>query len=68
MAYESLTLLPQSLDDSDFAVLAATAVLSDLMEKCPPAEACRDAFERMSKAHCSDVHVHTWLWFSRAAR
>lgn len=34
----------------DFTVLAATSVLEDLMEKCPPAEACRDAFERMSKA------------------
>ena len=40
----------QSLDDFDFTVLAATSVLGDLMEKCPPAEACRDAFERMSKA------------------
>lgn len=34
----------------DFTVLAATSVLGDLMHKCPPAEACRDAFERMSKA------------------
>ena len=34
----------------DFTVLAATSVLSDLIEKCPPAEACRDAFDRMSKA------------------
>jgi hypothetical protein len=34
----------------DFTILAATSVLRDLMEKCPPAEACRDAFERMSKA------------------
>ena len=25
-------------------------VLSNLMEKCPPAEACRDAFDRMAKA------------------
>lgn len=25
-------------------------MLGDLIEKCPPAEACRDAFERMSKA------------------
>jgi hypothetical protein len=25
-------------------------VLGDLIEKCPPAEACRDAFDRMSKA------------------
>jgi hypothetical protein len=31
-------------------VLAATSVLDDLIEKCPPAEACRDAFVRMSKA------------------
>ncbi|KAK5333133.1 hypothetical protein LTR98_010774 [Exophiala xenobiotica] len=41
---------PATLDDFDFTVLAATSVLGDLMEKCPPAEACRDAFERMSKA------------------
>jgi len=34
----------------DFTVLAATSVLNDLMDKCPPAEACRDAFERMSRA------------------
>jgi hypothetical protein len=40
----------QTLDDVDFTVLAATSVLDDLMEKCPPAEACRDAFQRMSKA------------------
>ena len=40
----------QSLDDVDFTVLAATSVLDDLIEKCPPAEACRDAFVRMSKA------------------
>lgn len=39
-----------SLDDFDFTVLAATSVLADLMVKCPPAEACRDAFERMSRA------------------
>ncbi|KAK5069803.1 hypothetical protein LTR64_008014 [Lithohypha guttulata] len=38
-----------TLDDFDFTVLAATSVLGDLMTKCPPAEACRDAFERMSK-------------------
>ena len=31
-------------------MLAATSVLGDLSDKCPPAEACRDAFERMSKA------------------
>ncbi|KAL2354204.1 fungal-specific transcription factor domain-containing protein [Cryomyces antarcticus] len=39
-----------SLDDVDFTVLAATSVLGDLIAKCPPAEACRDAFDRMSKA------------------
>ncbi|GES62326.1 positive regulator of purine utilization [Aspergillus terreus] len=39
-----------TLDEVDFTVLAATSVLGDLMQKCPPAEACRDAFERMSKA------------------
>ncbi|GAB7349354.1 hypothetical protein MBLNU459_g8484t3 [Dothideomycetes sp. NU459] len=42
-----------TLDDVDFTVLAATSVLGDLMEKCPPAEACRDAFDRMSKATIS---------------
>jgi len=40
----------QSLDDVDFTVLAATSVLGDLIDNCPPAEACRDAFDRMSKA------------------
>ncbi|KAK1146962.1 hypothetical protein N8T08_002289 [Aspergillus melleus] len=39
-----------TLDEVDFTVLAATSVLGDLMHKCPPAESCRDAFERMSKA------------------
>jgi hypothetical protein len=40
----------QTLDDVDFTVLAATSIFSDLMEVCPPAETCRDAFERMSRA------------------
>lgn len=31
-------------------MLAGTSVLTDLIDKCPPAEACRDAFDRMSKA------------------
>lgn len=39
-----------TLDDVDFTVMAATSVLGDLMDKCPPAEACRDAFDRMSEA------------------
>ena len=38
------------MDDVDFTVLAATSVLGDLIDNCPPAEACRDAFDRMSKA------------------
>jgi hypothetical protein len=38
------------MDEVDFTVLAATSVLTDLIEKCPPAEACRDAFDRMAKA------------------
>ena len=41
---------PQTMDEVDFTILAATSVLGDLIEKCPPAEACRDAFDRMSKA------------------
>lgn len=45
-----LTTLPQSMDEVDFTMLAATSVFSDLIEKCPPAEACRDAFERTAKA------------------
>ena len=40
----------QTSDDVDLTVLAATSVLDDLIDKCPPAEACRDAFDRMSKA------------------
>ncbi|RDW91847.1 hypothetical protein BP5796_01241 [Coleophoma crateriformis] len=40
----------RTMDEVDFTILAATSVLGDLIEKCPPAEACRDAFDRMSKA------------------
>ncbi|KAK8908116.1 hypothetical protein ACHAPC_009116 [Botrytis cinerea] len=39
-----------TMDEVDFTILAATSVLGDLIDKCPPAEACRDAFDRMSKA------------------
>lgn len=38
------------MDEVDFTILAATSVLGDMIDKCPPAEACRDAFDRMSKA------------------
>ncbi|KAI9710635.1 MAG: hypothetical protein M1812_007400 [Candelaria pacifica] len=48
--HSSLVRSQLSMDDVDFTILAATSVLGDLIEKCPPAEACRDAFDRMSKA------------------
>lgn len=38
-----------ALVDVEYTVHAAISVLADLMEKCPPAEACKDALERMSK-------------------
>lgn len=44
-----------TLDDVDFTVLIATSVLGDLSDKCPPADSCRDAFVRMSKATISMV-------------
>jgi hypothetical protein len=37
-------------DEVDFTIYCATSVLEGLMHKCPPAEACRDAFKRMSVA------------------
>lgn len=39
-----------TLVDVEYTVQAATSVLADLVEKCPPAHACKDAFDRMSKA------------------
>ncbi|OAA47712.1 positive regulator of purine utilization [Metarhizium rileyi] len=39
-----------TMDDVDFTVLAAKSVFSDMIEKCPPAETCRDAFDRTAKA------------------
>jgi len=41
------------MDEIDFTIFAATSVLGDLVEKCPPAQACKEAFERMSKATVS---------------
>jgi hypothetical protein len=38
------------MEHVDFTILAATSVLGDMIDKCPPAETCRDAFDRMSKA------------------
>ncbi|KAI9691959.1 MAG: Fungal specific transcription factor [Bogoriella megaspora] len=53
--YRQLHRLHLTLDDVDFTILAATSVLDDLAEHCPPALPCREAFDRMSKAtisHC----------------
>lgn len=38
-----------SLDEVDFTVLAAKSVFTDMIDKCPPAETCRDAFDRTAK-------------------
>src|SRR4051812_26235438 len=38
------------MDEVDFTILAATSVFTDLSEKCPPAEACRDAIDRTARA------------------
>lgn len=39
-----------TMDEVDFTILAATSVFTDLIDKCPPAEACHDAFHRTAKA------------------
>lgn len=39
-----------TLDDVEYTIRAAASVLADLVRKCPPAQACREAFDRMSKA------------------
>ncbi|KAG5981959.1 hypothetical protein E4U55_002467 [Claviceps digitariae] len=39
-----------TMDEVDFTVLAAKSVFSDMIEKCPPAETCRDAFDRTARA------------------
>ncbi|KAG6008380.1 hypothetical protein E4U21_004584 [Claviceps maximensis] len=39
-----------TMDEVDFTVLAAKSVFSDMIDKCPPAETCRDAFDRTAKA------------------
>ncbi|USW48887.1 hypothetical protein Slin15195_G022060 [Septoria linicola] len=53
--HSTLVRSQMTIDDVDFTVLAATSVLSDLIPMCPPAEACRDSFVRMSKATISMV-------------
>ncbi|KAG6034775.1 hypothetical protein E4U41_006380 [Claviceps citrina] len=45
-----LKISQQTMDEVDFTVLAAKSVFSDMIEKCPPAETCRDAFDRTAKA------------------
>ncbi|KAI2629441.1 fungal-specific transcription factor domain-containing protein [Xylaria nigripes] len=39
-----------TLDEVDFTILAAKSVFTDLIDKCPPAETCRDALDRTAKA------------------
>ncbi|KAK4068563.1 transcriptional regulator family: Fungal Specific TF [Trichoderma aggressivum f. europaeum] len=39
-----------TMDEVDFTVLAAKSVFTDMIDKCPPAETCRDAFDRTAKA------------------
>src|SRR5690606_35765748 len=39
-----------SLDEIEHTTWAGTSVLEGLTEKCPPAEACKKAFERMARA------------------
>ncbi|KAL2153244.1 hypothetical protein VTH82DRAFT_4399 [Thermothelomyces myriococcoides] len=46
-----------TMDEVDFTVLAATSVFQDFIDKCPPAEACRDAFERTVKATLKMVNA-----------
>ncbi|KAK4662767.1 hypothetical protein QC763_603420 [Podospora pseudopauciseta] len=46
-----------SMDEVDFTILAATSIFTDLMDKCPPAEACRDAFDRTVKATLKMVNA-----------
>lgn len=38
------------MEDVDFTILAGKSVLNDMIDKCPPAETCRDAFDRTAKA------------------
>lgn len=40
----------QTMDEVDLTILAATSVFTDLIDKCPPAETCRDAFNRTARA------------------
>lgn len=47
-----------TMDEVDFTILAATSVFSDLIDKCPPAEACRDAFDRTAKATIKMANSH----------
>ncbi|KAF9881825.1 fungal specific transcription factor domain containing protein [Colletotrichum karsti] len=39
-----------TMDEVDFTILAAKSVFTDLIDKCLPAETCRDAFDRTAKA------------------
>ena len=38
------------MEEVDFVILAAKSVFTDMIDKCPPAETCRDAFDRTARA------------------
>jgi hypothetical protein len=42
--------MSKTMDEVDFTVLAAKSVFTDMIDKCPPAETCRDAFDRTARA------------------
>ena len=46
------------MDEVDFTILAAKSVFTDMIDKCPPAEACRDAFDRTARATIKMANVN----------
>lgn len=48
--YRAASNTTQTMDEVDFTVLAAKSVFTDMIDKCPPAETCRDAFDRTARA------------------
>lgn len=46
------------MDEVDFTILAAKSVFTDMIDKCPPAEACRDAFDRTVRATVKMANVN----------
>lgn len=46
------------MDEVDFTILSAKSVFTDMIDKCPPAEACRDAFDRTARATIKMANVN----------